>query len=61
MLQEAVMILRLLSRGGSQSFRGEYFTVEKAQVFSLPEKSPPIMIAAAGGRAAELAGEIGDG
>ena len=61
MLQEAVMILRLLWRGGTQSFRGEYFTVEKAQVFSLPEKPPPIMIAAAGGRAAELAGEIGDG
>lgn len=61
MLQEAVMILRLLWRGGSQSYRGEYFTVEKAQVFSLPEKPPPIMIAAAGGRAAELAGEIGDG
>lgn len=61
MLQEAVMILRLLWRGGSQSYRGEYFTVERAQVFSLPEKPPPIMIAAAGGRAAELAGEIGDG
>ena len=61
MLQEAVMILRLLWRGGAQSFRGEYFSLEKAQVFSLPEKPPPIMIAAAGGRAAELAGEIGDG
>ncbi|MGN6732357.1 MAG: TIGR03557 family F420-dependent LLM class oxidoreductase, partial [Candidatus Binatia bacterium] len=52
MLQEAVMILRLLWRGGSQSYRGEYFTIERAQVFSLPEKPPPIMIAAAGGRAA---------
>jgi len=61
MLQEAVMILRLLWRGGSQSYRGEYFAVEKAQIFSLPEKPPPIMIAAAGVRAAELAGEIGDG
>jgi len=61
MLQEAVMILRLLWRGGAQSFRGEYFSLEKAQIFSLPEKPPPIMIAAAGGRAAELAGEIGDG
>ena len=56
MLQEAVMILRLLWRGGAQSFRGEYFSLEKAQIFSLPEKPPPIMIAAAGGRAAELAG-----
>jgi len=61
MLQEAVVILRLLWRGGSQSYRGEYFTVEEAEVFSLPEKPPPIMIAAAGGRSAELAGEIGDG
>jgi coenzyme F420-dependent glucose-6-phosphate dehydrogenase len=60
-LKEAVNILRRLWRGGNQSFHGEYFTVENAQVFSLPEKPPPIMIAASGSSPAELAGSIGDG
>lgn len=61
MLKEAVSILRRLWRGGNQSFRGTYFTVENAQVFSLPERPPPIMIAASGSTSAELAGSIGDG
>jgi G6PDH family F420-dependent oxidoreductase len=61
MLKEAVKILRLLWRGGNQSFWGKYYTVENAQLFSVPERPPPIMIAAAGPESAELAGSIGDG
>jgi coenzyme F420-dependent glucose-6-phosphate dehydrogenase len=61
MLQEAVNILRLLWRGGNQSYCGKYYTVEYAQVFDLPAEPPPIMIAAAGPTSAELAGSIGDG
>ena len=61
MLKEAVKILRLLWRGGNQSHRGKYYTVENAQIFSLPDRPPPIMIAAAGTASAELAGSIGDG
>ena len=61
LLKEAVKILRLLWRGGNQSHRGKYYTVENAQIFSLPERPPPIMIAAAGTISAELAGSIGDG
>jgi coenzyme F420-dependent glucose-6-phosphate dehydrogenase len=61
MLKEAVKILRLLWRGGNQSYRGEYFTVENAQIFTLPDTPPPIMIAASGTQSAELAGSIGDG
>jgi G6PDH family F420-dependent oxidoreductase len=61
MLKEAVEVLRLLWQGGKRSHRGEYYTVENAQLFSIPEKSPPIMIAAAGSDSARLAGEIGDG
>jgi coenzyme F420-dependent glucose-6-phosphate dehydrogenase len=61
MLEEAVKILRLLWRGGSQSYYGKHYTVEHAQVFDLPAEPPPIMIAAAGPTAAELAGSIGDG
>jgi len=56
-----VRIIRLLWRGGNQSFWGKYYTVENAQIFSLPDKPPPIMIAASGATSAELAGSLGDG
>jgi coenzyme F420-dependent glucose-6-phosphate dehydrogenase len=61
MLEEAVKVLRLLWRGGSKSHRGRYYTVENAQIFTLPDRPPAIMIAAAGSKSAELAGAIGDG
>ncbi|HEX9443357.1 MAG TPA: TIGR03557 family F420-dependent LLM class oxidoreductase [Candidatus Binatia bacterium] len=61
MLREAVEILRLLWRGGSRSHRGKYFTVEAARIFSLPDRPPPILIAAAGKKSADLAGRIADG
>src|SRR5881275_3584295 len=34
MLREAVKILRLLWRGGNQSYYGKYYTVENAEIFS---------------------------
>jgi coenzyme F420-dependent glucose-6-phosphate dehydrogenase len=61
MLEEAVEIIRLLWKGGSQSYDGQYFTVENAQIYSLPDELPPIMVAASGEKAGELAGRIGDG
>lgn len=61
MLEEAVDVIRLLWEGGEQSFYGAYYTVENARLYTLPEELPPIMIAAAGKKAAELAGQIGDG
>jgi G6PDH family F420-dependent oxidoreductase len=61
MLEEAVEVLRLLWRGGNQNHRGEYYRVENARLFSLPDKPPPIAIAASGTASAELAGRIGQG
>jgi G6PDH family F420-dependent oxidoreductase len=61
MLAEAVSILRLLWRGGLQSHRGAYFTVDRARLYSLPRRPPPIMMAGSGPLAARLAGRIGDG
>jgi coenzyme F420-dependent glucose-6-phosphate dehydrogenase len=61
MLIEAVDIIRQLWQGGPQSHYGDYFVVEDAQIFTLPEDLPPIYVAAAGPSTAELAGEIGDG
>jgi G6PDH family F420-dependent oxidoreductase len=61
MFEEAVEIIRLLWQGGEQSYHGAYYTVENARLYTLPDQPPPIMIAAGGPQAAELAARIGDG
>ncbi|QLG28048.1 TIGR03557 family F420-dependent LLM class oxidoreductase [Halorarum halophilum] len=61
MLEEAVEIIRTLWEGGQRSYDGEHFTVENAQLFTLPEEPPPILVSAYGPAAARSAAEIGDG
>ena len=61
MLKEAIEVIRLLWQGGQQSYHGAYYTVENARIYTLPDQPPPIMVAAAGPKAAEVAGQIGDG
>jgi len=61
MLKEAVDIIRLLWGGGMADYYGEFYTVENARIYTLPEDLPPIMIAAAGELSAKAAAEIGDG
>jgi len=60
MLEEAIEVLHLLWKGGMQSFRGRYFQVENARLYTLPDEPVPLMIAAGAEQAAELAGEHGD-
>ena len=57
MLAEAIEIIRELWSGEPTTRRGRHFTVEQARVYSLPERPPPILIAAKGERAIELAAE----
>jgi coenzyme F420-dependent glucose-6-phosphate dehydrogenase len=61
MLEEAVEIIRLLWQGGTHTYRGRFYTVENARLYTLPGQPPPIMVAAGGPKAAEAAGRIGDG
>jgi coenzyme F420-dependent glucose-6-phosphate dehydrogenase len=61
MLEEAVEVIRLLWKGGNQNFRGSYYEVENACVYTLPDPVPDIYIAASGESAADLAGRKGDG
>jgi G6PDH family F420-dependent oxidoreductase len=61
MLDEAVAIIRELWTGEEVSYRGRYYTIENATIHSLPETPPPLLVAASGELAAQLAGEIGDG
>jgi coenzyme F420-dependent glucose-6-phosphate dehydrogenase len=61
MLEEAVEIIRLLWEGGTQTYRGLYYMVENACIYTLPDQLPPILVAASGPHAAEAAGRIGEG
>jgi coenzyme F420-dependent glucose-6-phosphate dehydrogenase len=60
-LAEAIEIIRRLWEGKQTSFHGKHFTVENARIYSLPERMPELMIAAAGPKSAEMAGQLGDG
>ena len=61
MLEEAIDVIRLLWEGGQKSHRGDYYTVEDARLYTLPDELPPIVVAAAKPGAASLAGRAGDG
>ncbi|MEZ4503933.1 MAG: TIGR03557 family F420-dependent LLM class oxidoreductase [Dehalococcoidia bacterium] len=61
MLREAIEVIRLLWSGGEQSVRGRHYTVELARIYSLPERPPPLFVAAGGPRAASIAAELADG
>jgi len=61
MLREAIAVIRQLWEGGYQSFDGQFYTVENARIYTLPEEPPGIILAAGGPVAAELAGEVADG
>jgi len=61
MLDEAIEVIRALWKGDDTNHRGRYYTVENARIYSLPQRSPPIFVAASGEQAAELAGRVGDG
>jgi G6PDH family F420-dependent oxidoreductase len=53
--------MRTLWSGELVSHRGRHYTVENARIYTLPDAPPPVMVAAGGPEAAELAGRIGDG
>jgi G6PDH family F420-dependent oxidoreductase len=60
-LEEAIDVIRLLFSGETCSHRGEYFELDRARIFDLPDEPPPIVVAAGGPRAARIAGEKADG
>ncbi len=61
MLREAIEIMDLLWSGGTKNYEGEYYRVENARVYDLPDEPVEKLIAAGGERAAALAGDFGDG
>jgi G6PDH family F420-dependent oxidoreductase len=61
MLVEAIEIIRRLWSGDLVSYDGGYYHVDEARLFTLPETSPDIILAASGTQSAQLAAEVCDG
>jgi len=61
MLDEAVEVMRILWKGELTSFEGEYYVVDNARIYTLPEEPIEVVVAAAKPGAVELAARIGDG
>ena len=61
MLEEAVEVIRLLWQGGQRSHRGRHYTVENAELFTLPDEPPPILVSGFGPKAVRVAARIADG
>jgi coenzyme F420-dependent glucose-6-phosphate dehydrogenase len=60
-LEEAIKIIRLLWKGEFVSFRGKYYQLKGAKLYTLSKGDIPIYMAASGRRAAYLAGRLGTG
>lgn len=60
-LVEAIQLIRQLWSGRRISFSGRYFQTEELRLYDLPDRLPPIYVAAAGPKSTRLAGQYGDG
>ncbi|WP_405579589.1 TIGR03557 family F420-dependent LLM class oxidoreductase [Streptomyces sp. NBC_01190] len=60
LLREALEIIRLLWRGGYQSYEGRHLRLDDARVFDLPPEPPAIAVATSGPASARVAAELGD-
>ena len=61
MLEEAIEVIRKLWGGDEVTYRGRHYRVENARIYTLPDEPPPIVVAASGTTAIEMAGRVGDG
>jgi len=61
MLVEAIDVMRQLWSGREIIYRGDYYTVENARIYTLPPSPPKILISAFGPKAADAAGKVADG
>ncbi|WP_030611963.1 LLM class F420-dependent oxidoreductase [Streptomyces sclerotialus] len=59
-LEEAIEIIRALFSGDEVTYHGEYFDVDQAMLWDLPDEPPQIGVAVSGGRSCAIAGRLGD-
>jgi coenzyme F420-dependent glucose-6-phosphate dehydrogenase len=60
-LEEAVKIMRMLWSKEFADFRGKYYRLRRANLYTKPKKPIPLYIAANGPTVAEMAGKYADG
>ncbi len=60
-LEEAIKVMKLLWTQNFVNFKGKYYKLKKANLYTKPETPPPIYLAASGPTIAELAGREADG
>lgn len=60
-MAEALEIMRRLLDGEKLTYDGEYYRTDRARLYSPPEGSVPILLAAGGPKSATLAGELAQG
>lgn len=61
MLREAIEVIRTLWTGEVVDHHGEYYTVENARIYTLPDEPPPISVSGFGPMSIALAAEVADG
>jgi coenzyme F420-dependent glucose-6-phosphate dehydrogenase len=61
MLGESIEIIRKLFTGKVVKHKGQYFTLESAKLYTMPENPPPIFVATSGPINAERTGRTCDG
>jgi G6PDH family F420-dependent oxidoreductase len=60
MLEEAVTIIRELHGGGITTWEGQYFRVDSAKIWDLPDGGVPLGIAVSGAKSVERFAPLGD-
>lgn len=60
MFREAIEIIKALFAGGYRNYRGEFFDLDSAKLYDLPQRPVPLAIAASGPQSLEIAAEYGD-
>lgn len=61
MLGEAIDIFRELWAGGARAFKGDYYLLDHARLYDLPDKPIPVIVGVSGDKSVALAAEKGDG
>lgn len=61
MLEEAVEVIRELWTGETVTHYGEFYTVDDARLYTIPDEPPPVFVSGFGPKATALAARIGDG
>jgi len=61
MLEEAIAIIRELWTGRFVDFEGKYYTLRGAKLYDVPQRAPPLIVAASGEKMCQVAGRLGDG